>query len=122
MPGSSSADLTSRMPLPPPPAVALTSNGKPIDGATARISSSRRLPSPSVPGTTGMPAAATVARAVALSPIAAMALGQEAVPGVDGACPALARHLDDLVPAQVRLARRRRAQQVGFVGQPHVQC
>ena len=63
------------MPLPPPPAVALISSGKPICGATAMISSSRSPPSPSVPGTTGTPALMTVARAMALSPMAAMAEG-----------------------------------------------
>src|SRR3990172_2481088 len=111
------------MPFPPPPAVALISKGKPILGAMAMISSSRRSPSPSVPGTIGTPAAVTVARATALSPMAAMALGlgpmktrpASSTARVNGAGLTALGDLDDLVPAQIGLARRGRAKQVGLI-------
>ena len=54
--GISSRLLTSRMPFPPPPAVALINSGNPICGAMASSSSSVMLPTSSVPGTTGTPA------------------------------------------------------------------
>ncbi len=63
------------MPLPPPPAADLIINGNPIFDAIVTISSSLRIPSPSVPGTTGTPAFCIMLRATILSPIAAIALG-----------------------------------------------
>jgi len=75
----SSARWTSRMPLPPPPALGLSSTGYPIrSAARASASSSRPGPSqswpdPSEPGTTGTPALATVCLARILSPIASIA-------------------------------------------------
>ena len=62
------------MPLPPPPAAALTISGKPICLATTASSSSRRPRS--LPGTKGTPRFFTVSRAVILSPIASMASGE----------------------------------------------
>ena len=55
------------MPLPPPPDVALSSTGKP--SSTAAILISARLATPSVPGTSGTPAARISAFARALSPV-----------------------------------------------------
>lgn len=69
--GSSSAERTSSMPLPPPPADGLTSTGKPMRRAASARSSSGSAP----PGSTGTPAAATVALARILSPIASIAPG-----------------------------------------------
>ena len=73
-PGRSRAELTNRMPLPPPPADGLMSTGKPIPATAAARSASDRPGAPT-PGTTGTPAAATVALAAILSPIASMAAG-----------------------------------------------
>jgi hypothetical protein len=50
-----------------------------------------------------------------------LALGQEAITGMDGARLAPTGDVDDVVAAQVRVARRRRADGVGFVGQTDVQ-
>ena len=69
---SSDSSLTSRIPLPPPPAVALSITGKPIFFATRRTSASVAIGS-TVPGTTGTPAAWTVFRASVLEPIVRMA-------------------------------------------------
>ena len=55
------------MPLPPPPAVAFSSTGKPSSSAATRTSAS--VAPPSVPGTSGTPAAFISAFARALSPI-----------------------------------------------------
>ena len=51
----SSGPWTSRMPLPPPPAAAFSSTGKPSSSAATRASAS--VAAPSVPGTSGTPAA-----------------------------------------------------------------
>ena len=59
------------MPLPPPPAEALSITGKPISFAAA-IASSVVLQV--APGTIGTPASAIFARAAVLDPIARMAL------------------------------------------------
>ena len=50
-----------------------------------------------------------------------VALGQEAVAGVDRVCPRFARHFNDLICAQVRFARRCAAQQIGLIGHAHMQ-
>ena len=73
-PASSLSARTSRMPLPPPPADGLISSGKPTAGAAVTRSRSVMDGSPA-PGTTGTPAAATVALARILSPIASIAAG-----------------------------------------------
>ena len=60
------------MPLPPPPAAALSMTGKPIFFAAASAASAfgKPLPlGPLSPGTTGVPAAVTVLRASVLLPI-----------------------------------------------------
>ena len=60
------------MPLPPPPAAALISTGKPIFFAATSACSAVGKPSPAgplSPGTTGVPAAVTVLRASVLLPI-----------------------------------------------------
>ena len=62
------------MPLPPPPADGLISSGNPTPAAAA-ISAWSVIPRSPAPGTTGTPAAATVALAAILSPIASMAAG-----------------------------------------------
>jgi hypothetical protein len=49
-----------------------------------------------------------------------LVLGQEAVAGMDGLGAGGQRRLDDLVDHQVGLARRRRADADGLVGQAHV--
>ena len=64
---------TTRMPLPPPPAAALIISGKPISGARRTASSGSMRPS--VPGTTGTPAAIIVLRAATLSPRCVIASG-----------------------------------------------
>ena len=62
------------MPFPPPPAVALSSTGKPIASAASRISSSVR--GPAVPGTSGTAAARISAFADALSPSRSITSGE----------------------------------------------
>ena len=49
------------------------------------------------------------------------ALSQETIARVNGAYPTAAGNLQDFVHAQIRLARRRWAKQIGFVGIPDVQ-
>ena len=63
-----------RMPLPPPPADALTITGRPMSLATTSASSASAM-MPSEPGVTGTPAAVIVARAAALSPMRSMLSG-----------------------------------------------
>ncbi len=63
-----------RMPLPPPPADALTMTGRPMSFATTSASSASAM-IPSEPGVTGTPAAVIVALAAALSPISSMLSG-----------------------------------------------
>ena len=72
--GSSPGELATRMPLPPPPAEGLTRTGNHRSLRVA-MSSSSDMPGAPVPGTTGTPAAATVALAAILSPIASIAPG-----------------------------------------------
>ncbi len=62
------------MPLPPPPAVALISTGKPISWAIFRACFSSSI-KPSLPGTTGTPASRAMLRAAFLSPSSCMASG-----------------------------------------------
>ena len=62
-----------RMPLPPPPADALTITGRPMSRATTSASAASSM-MPSEPGVTGTPAAVIVARAAALSPMRSMRL------------------------------------------------
>ena len=69
--GLDAAGRDGRIPLPPPPAAAFTNTGKPISRAAALISAS--VWPGVVPGTTGTPAAITVARAMSLSPMMPMA-------------------------------------------------
>jgi hypothetical protein len=57
--GSSSAERTTRMPLPPPPALGLSSAGKPTSTAASATCASV-MPGSVRPGTTGTPAAITV--------------------------------------------------------------
>ncbi len=57
-----------RMPRPPPPADALMITGNPMSRASDTASSTSAI-TPSLPGTTGSPAARMVRRATALSPI-----------------------------------------------------
>jgi hypothetical protein len=73
---SSPGPVTSRIPLPPPPADGLSSTGKPVSTAARASSASLRRAwagSGISPGTTGTPAAATVRLAWILSPIVSMA-------------------------------------------------
>ena len=49
------------------------------------------------------------------------ALGQKAVAGMDRIRAGLARHLQNLIGAQIRFARRRRPDEIRFVGVTHVQ-
>ena len=62
------------MPLPPPPADALISSGKPARCAAATSAASDWSAGVS-PGTTGTPAACMVCRAAIFEPIAAIASG-----------------------------------------------
>ena len=120
------ASRATRMPLPPPPADALTRTGKPISRAAAAMPAS--LWSAGVrPGTTGTPACSISARAPIFDPIALDRLGrradedqagvraglgerralrQEAVAGMHGVGAGRARRLDDGGDLQVALARR----------------
>ncbi len=68
----SAAPATGRIPLPPPPAEALTRTGKPISAAAAAGSAPSRS---SWPGTIGTPAASISARARTFEPIASIACG-----------------------------------------------
>ncbi len=71
-----SAERTSRMPFPPPPADGLSSTASPEPSpaaSAARASSASVSPAASLPGTTGTPAALTMRLAAILSPIAAIA-------------------------------------------------
>ncbi len=54
------------MPMPPPPPVALTITGSPVDSAA--VTASSELASSSVPASSGTPAALARARAVCFSP------------------------------------------------------
>ena len=63
-----------RMPLPPPPADALTSTGKPISLRRRRDALVRLVPGV-CPGTTGTPARCISARAAIFDPIALIASG-----------------------------------------------
>ena len=129
-----------RMPLPPPPAVALISTGKPISCATRTASASSSI-RPSLPGTTGTLALRAILRAAFLSPSGSMAsrrradeldlaapadlgevrvLGEEAVAGVNRLDVADLGRADDLVDLQVALGALRRADADGFVGQLQV--
>jgi len=69
------ADSTTRIPLPPPPATALTINGKPTAPAARAISSSLAVAGSgaSLPGTTGTPTATAAVRAAVLLPIRSIA-------------------------------------------------
>ena len=67
------ASRTISMPLPPPPALGLTSSGYPIPAAWTAISASES-PAASNPGTTGTPRSETCARERALSPMISSAL------------------------------------------------
>ena len=74
------------MPFPPPPAAGLISSGTPISAAPASSAASSS-PGAARPGTTGTPRAATVSRAVILSPMVAIA----AADGPTKAMPAAAQ-------------------------------
>ncbi len=62
------------MPLPPPPAAALTITGKPSSRAISMALLSS-VTTPLLPGSTGTPAFCAVSRALALSPICLMLSG-----------------------------------------------
>ena len=117
------------MPMPPPPADALTITGKPMSRAAATASSGSPTGS-EVPRETGTPAAATRLRARILSPIASIASGdgptqtspaswtrraklgvlrEEAVPGVDCLGAGLAGGLQQRVGVAVALRGSGRA-------------
>ena len=66
---------TTRMPRPPPPAVAFTITGKPQRVRKLRAPSSSLSTGPSVPGSSGRPAFFIARRARALSPISRITLG-----------------------------------------------
>ena len=72
--GSSPALSTRAMPMPPPPAAALSMTGYPISQATRSASTASAVVS-WLPGTTGTPAAAMSRRASVLSPIRRIASG-----------------------------------------------
>ncbi len=131
-----------RMPLPPPPADALTITGRPMSRATTSASAALSM-MPSEPGVTGTPAAVIVARAAALSPMSSMlsgdgtdeldallpaeaaelgTLGEEAVAGVDRLGAALQRRLDERRHDEIALRGRRRPDADGLVGVPDVQA
>ena len=143
--GSSAGVATRRIPRPPPPAAALTSNGKPIRSASARIAgraSGRSTETGSiVPGTPSTPTDRASRRAWILSPSASMtaadgptktrpgvldgtgerrSLGQEPVARMDRLGPGRPGCLDDGIDPQVALGRRRRTQTNGDVGHPDV--
>ncbi len=122
----SSAVRTIRMPLPPPPAAALTSTGKSIAAGS---------PEPSYDGTTGTPAATAISRAASLRPILSITsalgptsvmpaastarakrgtLGEEAVARVDRVRAGLDRGRDDGVDVEVARDPHR------VVGRAHV--
>ena len=134
------APSTSRMPLPPPPAAAFSSTGKPSSSAAASASSGPAIPS--VPGTSGTPAARISAFARALSPIRSITLGRradedevvvlaradevgvlgdEAVAGMDGLAAGRLGRRDERRDAEVALGGGRRADPHRAVGEPDVQ-
>ena len=128
------------MPMPPPPAAALSITGNPTWAATARASSA--LPTgPSEPGSTGTPAAAIRRRASVFSPMVADDFGrrpdehQARLPARLGEAPVLGQEavtrmhrlgaagpggLHETVDRQVALDGGRRAQVHGPVGGPDV--
>ena len=63
------------MPLPPPPAAALIMTGKPIRAASTAASASSAM-GPSLPGTTGTPAACMRLRALVFTPMASWLSGR----------------------------------------------
>ena len=71
---SIASSATARMPLPPPPADALTRTGRPTASAAARTPASVWSAGVS-PGTTGTPARTISARAPSFEPMLAMASG-----------------------------------------------
>ncbi len=73
---SPSGASTTRMPMPPPPPDALTSSGNPTASPAASSPSSAPGSKRGLPGSTGTPALSAMARARALSPIAAMLSGR----------------------------------------------
>ena len=143
-----SADVTTlRMPRPPPPAAALTSNGKPIRSASARIagtasgrSTEDRVDRPGHalhadgPGETAR--LDLVAErldhhsrrpdedetCVLHGSGERRSLGQEPISRVDRFRPGLRGRREDRIDPQVALGRRRRPQPDGDVGHPDVLC
>ncbi len=141
----SAGAFTSRMPLPPPPATALTSSGNPIRAASAAIAAVRRVHVERRRG------ARHDGHAGARRPHGArrsccpcarwrpgvgpderqpgidtrlrevFVLGQEPVPGMDERRAGAARDVHHLVDAQVALRARARADVMRLVGEPHVQ-
>ena len=136
---------TRRIPRPPPPAAALTSNGKPIRSASAMIASrpsGRSTATGSrVPGTASTPTDRAISRARSLSPSASMTADggptktspasstaranaarsdRNPYPGWIASAPVGERRLDDRVDPEVALGRRRRTDPDRDVGQPDV--
>ena len=139
-PRAPSGEVTTRMPLPPPPAVAFSSTGKPSSAAAILISA--RLATPSVPGTSGTPAARISAFARALSPVFSITsaggpmktrslsvagahegrvLGEEAEARVDRLAAGRLGGGDDVRDPEVAVRGRRRADADRLVGHPDVQ-
>ena len=137
---SSCGARTTRIPRPPPPAVAFTITGKPCVVANFSASSSLAI-GPSVPGSSGSPAffMARRARLVAHQPdhfrigpdeadVARFAhfgqirrLGEEPVAGVDRIGAGNFRGADDGRHVQVAVGAARRADAHVLIGKPHVQ-
>ena len=133
---SSLASRTIRIPLPPPPAEALTRRGRPIS-ASAASGSIACDPSSSAPGTTGTPASCIIRRASTLDPIASIAsaggpiqtspggldrasevsvLGQKSVTGVHRVRPGAAGRIEHLGDIEVGLGRADPADRHGLIG------
>ena len=143
--GRSAGVATRRMPRPPPPAAALTSNGKPIRSASARIAGTASARSTAtgstVPGHAldadgpGEPARLDLVAerldhgsrrsdedeaGVLDGSGERRSLGQEPVSRVDRFGPGLRGRREDRVDPQVALGRRRRPEPDGDVGHPDV--
>ena len=138
----SSGLSTRRMPMPPPPADALTSSGKP----TTRAASSRPARSPgakrALPGRIGTPAARASRRARSLSPMSSIdfgrradpgqagprhrlgevaVLGEEAVAGMHGIGARRLGRRQDVVADEIALLGRRRADRLRLIRLRHMQ-
>ncbi|MNV69897.1 hypothetical protein D3C71_1628290 [compost metagenome] len=90
MSANAGSESTRRIPIPPPPAAALTNSGKP----TACAASARPVASSGVkralPGSTGTPATFAISRARSLSPMSRMVCGAGPTQVIPAALTALA--------------------------------